>query len=83
MSSTTNFTLRSVPPLLDVLDIDKNLASYSHKCSNDADRSDHVEDCDDPEKHKHTNCSILFIRFHLERLFLQWIGYRKDDMVVI
>ena len=51
----------------------KTLASYSdsHKCSNDADGSDHVEDCDNPEEDKHPNCTALFIRSNLGRKVLR------------
>ena len=38
---------------------------YSHKCSNDADGSDHVEDGDDPEEDEHPDGTILSINCHL------------------
>ena len=38
---------------------------YSHKCSNDADGSDHVEDGDDPEEDEHPDGTILSISCHL------------------
>ena len=38
---------------------------YSHKCSNDADGSDHVEDGDDPEEDEHPDGTILSVICHL------------------